>query len=62
MPGAEETSIEVLANASFAPGGEVSRRGVVVKLCGAVVHSASVKQSLTALGSCEAELVAAVTG
>eukprot|EP00975_Prorocentrum_lima_P024183 5088979-Prorocentrum_lima.AAC.1 len=54
--------IEVSADASFAPGGERSRTGVVVKVYGVIVHWASVKQSLTTLRSCEAELVASVTG
>eukprot|EP00975_Prorocentrum_lima_P015747 3342507-Prorocentrum_lima.AAC.1 len=34
----------------------------MVKLFGAFVHWASVRQSLTVLSSCEAELAAAVTG
>eukprot|EP00975_Prorocentrum_lima_P071006 12935227-Prorocentrum_lima.AAC.1 len=50
------------ANASFAPGGERSRTGVVVKLFGVVVHWGSGRQSLPALSSCEAELVAPATG
>eukprot|EP00975_Prorocentrum_lima_P044136 9254442-Prorocentrum_lima.AAC.1 len=49
-------------DASFAPGGERSITGVVVKVFGVIVHWASVKQSLTALSSCKAGLVAAVTG
>eukprot|EP00975_Prorocentrum_lima_P031792 6675808-Prorocentrum_lima.AAC.1 len=52
--------IEVSAYTSFAPGGEISRTGVVVKVYGVIVHWASVKQTLTTLRSCEAELVAAV--
>eukprot|EP00975_Prorocentrum_lima_P070590 12932928-Prorocentrum_lima.AAC.1 len=62
MPGAEEVSIDISTGASFAPGGERSRTGMEVKLCGVVVHSACLKQSRTALRSCEADLVAAVTG
>eukprot|EP00975_Prorocentrum_lima_P051361 10758945-Prorocentrum_lima.AAC.1 len=54
--------IESSADASFASGGERSRTGVVVKVFGAIVHWASVKQSLTTLSSCVAELVVAVTG
>eukprot|EP00975_Prorocentrum_lima_P004751 1034608-Prorocentrum_lima.AAC.1 len=59
-PSEEDSNMEVSADASFAPGGERARTGVVVKWCGGVVHWASVKQSLTALSSCEAALVAAV--
>eukprot|EP00975_Prorocentrum_lima_P071079 12935694-Prorocentrum_lima.AAC.1 len=58
----EQDTIETSADASFAPGGERSRTGVVVKVYGVIVHSASVKHTLTTLSSCEAELVAAVTG
>eukprot|EP00975_Prorocentrum_lima_P046212 9665303-Prorocentrum_lima.AAC.1 len=58
----EQDMIEISAYASFAPGGERSRTGVVVKVFGVIVHWASVRQSLTALSSCETELVAAVTG
>eukprot|EP00975_Prorocentrum_lima_P059936 12566764-Prorocentrum_lima.AAC.1 len=50
----EQDMIDVSADASFAPGGERSRTGVVVKLFGVIVHWASVKQSLTTLSSCEA--------
>eukprot|EP00975_Prorocentrum_lima_P022016 4633603-Prorocentrum_lima.AAC.1 len=58
----EQDMIEISADASFAPGGEISRAGVVVKVHGVIVHWASVKQTLTTLSSYEAELVAAVTG
>eukprot|EP00975_Prorocentrum_lima_P071447 12937700-Prorocentrum_lima.AAC.1 len=60
LPGQE--MIEISADASFAPGGEIPRTGVVVKVYGVIVHWASVKQTLTTLCSCKAELVAAVTG
>eukprot|EP00975_Prorocentrum_lima_P060787 12752826-Prorocentrum_lima.AAC.1 len=58
----EQDLIAIAAYASFAPGGERSRTGVVVKVRGAIVHWASVKQLLATLSSCEAELVASVTG
>eukprot|EP00975_Prorocentrum_lima_P020592 4332187-Prorocentrum_lima.AAC.1 len=58
----EQDLVEVSADASSAPGGERSRTGVVVKVVGAIVHWAHVKQTLTTLRSCEAELVAGVTG
>eukprot|EP00975_Prorocentrum_lima_P070636 12933225-Prorocentrum_lima.AAC.1 len=58
----EQDMIEISADAGFAPGGERSRTGVVVKVVAVIVHWASVKQTLTTLSSCEAELVAAVTG
>eukprot|EP00975_Prorocentrum_lima_P026973 5673026-Prorocentrum_lima.AAC.1 len=61
-PCEEDAKVEISADASFAPGGERLSTGVVVNLFGVAVHWASVKQSLTALSSCEAELVAAVTG
>eukprot|EP00975_Prorocentrum_lima_P028425 5973908-Prorocentrum_lima.AAC.1 len=57
----EQDMIEISADATFAPGGEISRAGVVVKVYGVIVHWANVKQTLTPLSSCEAELVAAVT-
>eukprot|EP00975_Prorocentrum_lima_P026054 5477639-Prorocentrum_lima.AAC.1 len=60
LPG--QDLIDISAYAGFAPGGERSRTGVVVNVFGAIVHWASVKQSFTTLSSCEAELVAAVTG
>eukprot|EP00975_Prorocentrum_lima_P067820 12917177-Prorocentrum_lima.AAC.1 len=56
----EQGLLDISANASFAPGGERSRIGVVVEVLGAIVHWASVKQSLTTLSSCEAELVTGV--
>eukprot|EP00975_Prorocentrum_lima_P039079 8212416-Prorocentrum_lima.AAC.1 len=55
----EQDLIDVSRDAAFAPGGERSRTGTVVKVLGAIVHWASVKPSLTTLSSCEAELVAA---
>eukprot|EP00975_Prorocentrum_lima_P010582 2246427-Prorocentrum_lima.AAC.1 len=58
----EQDMIAISADASSAPGGERSRAGVVVKVYGVIVHWASAKQTSTALSSCEAELVAAVTG
>eukprot|EP00975_Prorocentrum_lima_P058693 12308924-Prorocentrum_lima.AAC.1 len=61
-PREEDSKIEISADASFAPGGKGLSTGVVVKLFGLVVHWAGVRQSLTALSSCEAELVAAVIG
>eukprot|EP00975_Prorocentrum_lima_P063966 12894724-Prorocentrum_lima.AAC.1 len=60
-PTKEDSKLYISTNGSFAPGG-ARPRTVVVKLCGVVVHWASVKQSLTALRYCEAELVAAITG
>eukprot|EP00975_Prorocentrum_lima_P013745 2923328-Prorocentrum_lima.AAC.1 len=54
--------VEISADASLTLGGERSRTGVAVKLFGVIVHWTSVRQSLTTLSSCEAELVAAVTG
>eukprot|EP00975_Prorocentrum_lima_P014498 3074845-Prorocentrum_lima.AAC.1 len=39
MPGAKNKSaFKISADAGFAPGGERSNTGVVVKLCGVVVH------------------------
>eukprot|EP00975_Prorocentrum_lima_P023749 4997891-Prorocentrum_lima.AAC.1 len=52
----EQDLIGISADASFAPGGERSRTGVVVQVFGVLVHSTSVKQSLTTLSSCEAGL------
>eukprot|EP00975_Prorocentrum_lima_P010712 2274221-Prorocentrum_lima.AAC.1 len=43
--------IEISADASFAPGGEISRTGVVVKVVCVIVHWASVKQSCRVGGS-----------
>eukprot|EP00975_Prorocentrum_lima_P054884 11507462-Prorocentrum_lima.AAC.1 len=50
----EQDMVEVAADASFAPGGERCRTGVVVKVFGVIVRWASVKQTLTTLSSCEA--------
>ena len=54
--------VEISADASFAPGGDRSRTGLVIKVNGMIVHWASKKQPLTSLSSCEAELEAAVMG
>ena len=54
--------LKVSTDASFAPGGDRSRSGVVVSLNDVVVHWVSQKQQLTSLSSCEAELNAAVIG
>ena len=54
--------LEIAYDASFAPGGDRSRSGVVILLNGQVVHHASNKQSLTSVSSCEAEINAGVMG
>ena len=57
-----DLNLEIAYDASFAPGGDRSRSGVVISLNGQVVHHASNKQSLTSVSSCEAEINAGVMG
>ena len=52
----------IATDASLGPGGGRSRSGVVVLLNGVPVHWASTRQSMTALSSCEAEVIAHVAG
>ena len=54
--------IEISADASYAPRGDRSRTGVVIKVLGVIVHWCSNKQSITSVSSCESELSSAVTG
>ena len=54
--------VKIAADASFSPGGDRSRSGVVIIVEGVVVHWASSKQSGNVMGAHEAELNAAVTG
>eukprot|EP00971_Amphidinium_carterae_P352811 6492739-Amphidinium_carterae.1 len=55
-----ETDLEIHADISFAPNGERSHCGVVAKLRGGCVTWRSFRQGITALSTCEAELIAAV--
>ena len=63
-PGKERPyfDVKIAADASFAPGGDRSRSGVVIIVEGVVVHWTSNKQSGSVMGAHEAELNAAVTG
>jgi hypothetical protein len=55
-------TVRVMTDASFAPGGDISRSGIVIAVNGCITHWASNKQSLAAMSSCEAELNATLTG
>ena len=57
-----EYDVRISADASFAPGGDRSRTGVVLPVRGSIVHWLSQKQSLTAMSAHEAELEGTVTG
>ena len=52
----------IASDASFCPGGDRSRTGIVISWMGAVVHWVCKKQTLATLSSCEAELSASVHG
>ena len=52
----------ISADASFAPGCDRSRTGVVIRVVGALVHWASNTQSGSVMSAHEAELNGAVTG
>ena len=58
----KEYYLDAYTDASFAPGGDRSRTGVVLALNGYIIHWTSNKQSIVAVSSCEAELNASVTG
>ena len=55
-------TVDISADASFAPGGERSRTGVAIAVAGTIVHWCSNKQSLSTVSTCESELSLAVTG
>ena len=57
-----KNDIRILADASFAPGGDRSRTGVVIKVLDATVHWCSTKQSLASTSAHEAELNGLTTG
>ncbi|CAE7246820.1 RE1 [Symbiodinium natans] len=57
-----EGTLEVATDASFAPLGEKSQTGVVLKWAGAVIGWVSSKQTFVCLSSAEAELYAAMEG
>ena len=52
----------IASDASFCPGGDRSRTGIVIMWMGAVVHWVCKTQTLATLSSCEAELSASVHG
>ena len=54
--------VNISADASFAPGGDRSRTGVVIRVVGAIVHWTSNKQPGSVMSAHEAELNGAVTG
>ncbi len=58
----QEYQVRVSADASWAPGGDRSRTGVVIRVMGVIVHWCSCRQSLSATAAHEAELNGAVTG
>eukprot|EP00971_Amphidinium_carterae_P218180 4330931-Amphidinium_carterae.1 len=58
----EETSLEVYTDASWSPTGEKSPSGLCVYYRGNLVAWNSKRQSLVALSSAEAELIACVSG
>ena len=59
---AERNFLTVASDASFCPGGDRSRSGIIIKWCGSTIHWLSKKQSMTTLSTCESELYAAVLG
>ena len=61
-PGDTGYKVNISADASFAPGGDRSRTGVVIRVAGAIVHWSSNRQSGAVMSAHEAELNAAVSG
>eukprot|EP00974_Lingulodinium_polyedra_P127240 11201431-Lingulodinium_polyedra.AAC.1 len=57
-----ENDIRISADTSFAPGGDRSRTGVVIKVKDTIVHWCSTRQSLASTSAHEAELNGVVTG
>ena len=62
IPESDESRVRISADASFAPGGDRSRTGVVIRVAGAIVHWASNRQSGAVFSAHEAELNGAITG
>ena len=58
----DKFKVRISADASFAPGGDRSRTGVIIRVAGAIVHWASNRQSGSVLSAHEAELNGAITG
>ena len=58
----DKFKVRISADASFAPGGDRSRTGVIIRVVGAIVHWASNRQSGSVLSAHEAELNGAFTG
>ena len=56
------THMTIASDASFCPGGDRSRTGIVILWMGMVVHWMCKKQTLATLSSCEAELSASIHG
>ena len=56
------THMTIASDASFCPGGDRPRTGIVIMWMGSVVHWVCKKQTLATLSSCEAELSASVHG
>eukprot|EP00974_Lingulodinium_polyedra_P004067 381823-Lingulodinium_polyedra.AAC.1 len=54
--------IRISADASFAPGGDRSSTGVVIKVKDAIAHWCLTKQSLASTNAHEAELNGVVSG
>ena len=61
-PESDKYRVRISADASFAPGGDRSRTGVVIRVAGAIVHWSSSRQSGAVFSAHEAELNGAVTG
>ena len=57
-----EHPVRISAGASFAPWGNRSRTGVVIRVMDVIVHWCSCRQSLSSMAAHEAELNGAVTG
>ena len=55
-------TLDIITDASFAPGGSKSRTGVVILLNGRLVHWTSSRQSMVTMSTCESELLAQLTG
>ena len=62
IPESDKFKVRISADASFAPGGDRSRTGVVIRVAGAIVHWSSNRQSGAVFSVHEAELNGAVTG